>query len=607
MSSLVTGTELPAIVAGANLATGTVYQSGQRESTVATFQPNTGGQTVSAPAAASISAPATSLPPLAYLLSTSLSSDPRFSYSGYGTSYVLVQDGPLGWEYYSQGLNEWLPFAPDASDLLVAEVSGGTVTQLVGQSSILDGVQCGYQAASGFNVSITLQSGSYLIQASAASFTPYYVAQTTQYVYGTGAAASPDLYCNDLVTAVLYPDSTGGTDEVQYTYDRQGEMTSMEDQNGTTHVYAYDGVGHLLSDTATVAPGNPGNIDTAVASIDYAYKVCGRLLSVSSENSGGTVLNEDYYQYDSNGNLEAEYQDASGAINPSDLSGIPYVGYGYDDSTTTEEGLTVSTTGFRPTTVEYPTVPGETAARTLTYSYGTSGTNDAINQLDSILDGTTSGGVVTAGGTLDGIGYLGDGTIVSEDYDVPGVGYNLLGTTGGQSNLDQYGRVQDQVWTNSTGMIDGYQYTYSAQGDVASRQNLALDAYKTANPSSTAPYLDEVYGYNAEDGLTSLALRGTEPGGGRPASLGHDRPHAELDARRQRQLDGLHSRAGHGGQPRDGGRSGPDAHGRQRNPQLRQPQRRQHVRLGGAHVRSGRQHDHHAHAGRRIDRPDLHV
>ena len=71
-----------------------------------------------------------------------------------------------------------------------------------------------------------------------------------------------------------------------------------------------------------------------MASIDYAYKVCGRLLSVSSENSSGTVLNEDYYQYDSNGNLEAEYQEHERRGEPR-IRERPYVGYGYDDSTTT--------------------------------------------------------------------------------------------------------------------------------------------------------------------------------------------------------------------------------------------------------------------------------
>jgi hypothetical protein len=45
---------------------------------------------------------------------------------------------------------------------------------------------------------------------------------------------------NDLVAAVIYPDSTGSTDEVQYTYDRQGEMLTMEDQNQTTHTYTVE-------------------------------------------------------------------------------------------------------------------------------------------------------------------------------------------------------------------------------------------------------------------------------------------------------------------------------------------------------------------------------
>ena len=124
-------------------------------------------------------------------------------------------------------------------------------------------------------------------------------------------------------------------------------MTSMLDQNRTMHAYAYDGVGHLLSDSITVASGNPANIDTAVASLDYAYKICGRFLSASSENSSGDVLNEVYFQYDTNGNLDAEYEEANGQVNTSTSL---YVGYGYDDSTSTEDDTTVSDTDFRPTT-----------------------------------------------------------------------------------------------------------------------------------------------------------------------------------------------------------------------------------------------------------------
>ena len=49
-------------------------------------------------------------------------------------------------------------------------------------------------------------------------------------------------------------------------------------------------------------------------------------------------------------------------------------------------------------------------------------------------------------------------------------------------------------------LLDGYQYTYNLQGDVASKQNL----YKTAYPTSTAPYLDESYTYDSQDQLLSL-------------------------------------------------------------------------------------------------------
>ena len=52
--------------------------------------------------------------------------------------------------------------------------------------------------------------------------------------------------------------SSGLYDRVQYTYDRQGEMTSMEDQNQTTHTYAFNGVGQLLSDSVTRARRQSG-------------------------------------------------------------------------------------------------------------------------------------------------------------------------------------------------------------------------------------------------------------------------------------------------------------------------------------------------------------
>ena len=54
-------------------------------------------------------------------------------------------------------------------------------------------------------------------------------------------------------------------------------------------------------------------------------------------------------------------------------------------------GGTTSVTGYRPTTLQYPTT-GTASSRVLTYSYGDSASDDAINRLGSIEDGS---------GTLD--------------------------------------------------------------------------------------------------------------------------------------------------------------------------------------------------------------
>jgi RHS repeat-associated protein len=353
--------------------------------------------------------------------------------------------------------------------------------------------------------------------------------EITAYVYGTATPyqSTPAVYRNDVVCAFVSGLSdpnqlasivadvisgrTSTLNLVGYTYDGQGEMTSMVDQAGTTHRYYYNGVGSLLADSIVKFGAN---VDEAVQSIRYQYKVCGRLLSVSNYASpydpnnptSGTVLNEVYYQYDTNGKVDKEYEEANGPINASDLSGVTYVGYGYDDSTTTADGVTTSNTGFRPTTLQYPTT-GTNPSRVITDSYGTSGSmDDEINQLNSIIDGYGTTSAVTTSTTLDTFGQMGDGSIVSETYNEPNVGYNLLGTTGGTPNLDQFGRVQDMVWAaiGSGDLLDGYAYTRNLQGDVTSRQNLALDAYNLANSPLDPVYLDQVYGHDALDQLDSL-------------------------------------------------------------------------------------------------------
>ncbi len=105
--------------------------------------------------------------------------------------------------------------------------------------------------------------------------------------------------------------------------------------------------------------------------------------------------------------------------------------------------------------------------------------NDEINQLDSIIDGTGTADDATAGDTIDTVAHLGDGTFTGETYNVwsTTIGYNLLGTTGGTPNLDQFNRVQNMFWQNygTDTTLDGFKYLRSTQGDVTQRIN-AVDA-----------------------------------------------------------------------------------------------------------------------------------
>ena len=114
--------------------------------------------------------------------------------------------------------------------------------------------------------------------------------ETTTYVYGTEIENTlPDVFSHDLVRAVMYADSTNTSDSdtktfsngsggvynrVEYTFDGQGEMTSMEDQyptNGTRpsgmavaidgvadyqDAYTYNSQGQLTAIARTAASGS---------------------------------------------------------------------------------------------------------------------------------------------------------------------------------------------------------------------------------------------------------------------------------------------------------------------------------------------------------------
>ncbi len=126
--------------------------------------------------------------------------------------------------------------------------------------------------------------------------------------------------------------------------------------------------------------------------------------------------------------------------------------------------------------------------RTVFYDYS-GNVNDALNRVAAIKD---NNGSHQPGVTLAAYSYLGLSTIVTEDYQQPGV--ELSYAANNFAALDQYGRVVDQAWTtdgqNPTA-LDEYTYGYDTAGNRLWRQN--------AGPGATG--LDQLYSY---DGLYQL-------------------------------------------------------------------------------------------------------
>ncbi len=277
--------------------------------------------------------------------------------------------------------------------------------------------------------------------------------QVTTYVYGTTLDDS-DIARSDLVRAEIYPDSDDvadplgdGDDEiydrVQYTYNRQGQRTGKQDQNGTVHAFVYDDLGRVLHDRVTTLGTD---IDSAVLRTSTSYEVRGMVASITHYDhasvGSGSVVNEVVYQYHDLGMLEKEYQEHEEAQDANTL----YVQYYFDTSANGGE----FTKALRPASVRYPN------GRLVHFTYGASDSlADVLNRLDAIQD--DSGG--SPGDVLASYSYLGLGTIVVEDYQQPDVRLEYFFDSA-YSGWDRFGRVVDQRWYDYGASADRDRFTY---------------------------------------------------------------------------------------------------------------------------------------------------
>ena len=302
--------------------------------------------------------------------------------------------------------------------------------------------------------------------------------QTTTWTYGTTLADS-DIASSQLLRSVAYPDSTGSTDTVRYSYDRLGERTTLTDQRGCVHTYDRDKLGRVLHDRVTTLGSG---VDGAIRRLSTSYDVRGLTSKLTSWNNAsvnsGDVVNECQFAYNSFRQLIADYQNHSGAVN---TSTTPKVQYDYADG---------STNTIRPITLTYPN------GRVITYDYGTAdGINDAASRIASLIDDDDT--------HLVDYSFLGLGIIVVADYTEPDVKYTLVDLSGTNdpdtgdiySGLDRFGRVKDCRWYDYGNTTDTVRlkYGYDRSSNRLWRADLVAQ--------SLSKNFDELYSY---DGLHRL-------------------------------------------------------------------------------------------------------
>lgn len=309
--------------------------------------------------------------------------------------------------------------------------------------------------------------------------------QTTTYLYGTTLTTSA-IASSLLKVAEVYPEAIDEGDRKTLTYNRQSDVTTLTDQNGTVHSYEYDKFGRLTQDRVTTLGTG---VDGAVRRIGTTYEVRGLVEKITSYDNAtvgsGTIVNEVQRGYNAFGQLTVEYQSHGGAVN---TMTTPQVQYGYADG---------SANTIRPTSLTYPN------GRILTYAYGTAnGNNDAASRIESLIDDDTT--------HLADYVYLGLSRFVEADYTEPDVKYTLVNLSGGNdpdtgdiySGFDRFGRVKDLRWRNYNASIDvvRIKHGYDRAGNRLYREDLVAASFSKA--------FDELYKY---DGLYRLKdmVRGT--------------------------------------------------------------------------------------------------
>jgi RHS repeat-associated protein len=297
--------------------------------------------------------------------------------------------------------------------------------------------------------------------------------QTTEWVYGVGSGSG--VVSNDIVGVTRWPDPTTGAassgEQETVLVNALGQPLVTTDRNGNVHTLTYDILGRVVADAVTTLGSG---VDGSVRRVETAYDSQGQayLFTTFDAASGGNIVTQVQRQFNGLGQLTAEYQSHSGAVN---TSTTPKVQYAYSE-------LGSSENHSRLMSVTYP------SGYVLTYNYF-SGLNGTISRLSSLSDST---------GTLESYDYLGLGTVVRRSHPQPDLDLTFLGTGPGSGGdqymgLDSFGRVVDQHWKHGSTSTDRFTYTHDRNGNRLAKGN-ALNSN-----------FSETYTYDGLNQLSSFA------------------------------------------------------------------------------------------------------
>lgn len=328
--------------------------------------------------------------------------------------------------------------------------------------------------------------------------------QITAYVYGVGTTTGTDLFSNNLLAKVEYPDkstgaaSTSSSDDQSFTYDLLGETLTKTDQNGNVHSYTYDILGRNVLDVVTTLGSG---VDGGVRAVGTSYNALGLPYQQTSYSNSAatTIANQVQDVYNGFGQLTTEYQAHGGAVN---TSSSPSVVYTYDTAADTS----------RLSSMTYPN------GRVLHFGYDNSPLDNDISRVDYLADDNPMDNQ-SVGDHLQDYSYVGLGTIVqraegngvSLSY-VQQPGDTLTSSDGGDqyTGLDRFGRVIDQNWVNtSTGTsTDRFQYGYDRNSNVLYKKNLLASTFSELYHANSSASGDNNSAYDSINRLTSFR-RGT--------------------------------------------------------------------------------------------------